>query len=98
MIITLCGSTRFKKWFEVIESRLSYLGHVVLNVSSYSHYYNLTLDEDTEHMLETLHKWKISISDAIFVINKNGYIGKSTASEIEFAKLFNKKIYYLEEV
>ena len=43
MIITLCGSTRFKKWFESVEANLSYQGHVVLNVSSYSHFYNIHL-------------------------------------------------------
>ena len=36
------------------------------------------------------------MSDEIFVINVNGYIGKSTKSEIEYALKTNKKINYLE--
>ena len=36
------------------------------------------------------------MSDEIYVINPNGYIGESTKSEIEYAKRKNKKISYLE--
>ena len=48
-------------------------------------------------MLGKMHKEKIKISDAIFVVNVNGYIGESTKSEIEYAKSQNKEILYLEE-
>jgi hypothetical protein len=48
-------------------------------------------------MLDEIHKRKIDLSDAIFVINKNGYIGNSTMSEIEYAKSKNKWVLYLEE-
>ena len=37
-------------------------------------------------------------SDAIYVVNKDGYIGESTKSEIEFAKEHNKEIMYLESI
>ena len=36
------------------------------------------------------------MSDEIFVINVDGYIGDSTKSEIEYAKKTGKKIKYLE--
>lgn len=96
MIITLCGSTKFKPWFEAVEANLSLQGHVVLNVSSYSHYYNLKLTPEEEEILCNIHLKKIDLSNAIYVINKNGYIGDSTANEIEYAKNLNKKIFYLE--
>ena len=48
-------------------------------------------------MLDLLHKAKIKMSDEIFVINKNRYIGDSTKSEIEYAKSLNIPIHYLEE-
>ena len=35
---------------------------------------------------ETKEELGIEISDSIFVINKNNYIGKSTNLEIEYAK------------
>lgn len=39
---------------------------------------------------------KIKLSDAIYVVSVGAYIGKSTKSEIEFAKSLNKEILYLE--
>jgi len=36
------------------------------------------------------------LSDEIFVINVDGYIGEHTAEEIEYAKSKGKKIGYLE--
>ncbi len=36
------------------------------------------------------------MSDAIFVINKNKYIGDSTRKEIEYAKKIGKEIRFLE--
>ena len=43
-----------------------------------------------------MHKAKIDLADAIFVINVDGYIGESTKNEIEYAKKHNKEIFYLE--
>ena len=47
-------------------------------------------------MLSNVHKEKINLSDAIFVVNVNKYIGKSTKSEIEYAQSLNKEIMYYE--
>ena len=47
-------------------------------------------------MLSKLHYKKIEISDAIYVVNLNGYIGESTKSEIEYARSLNKEILSLE--
>lgn len=45
-----------------------------------------------------MHKRKIDLADEIFVINNGGYIGKSTASEIEYALQTGKKVNYLEKI
>ena len=37
------------------------------------------------------------MADSIYVINVGGYIGKSTRTEIEYAKVHGKEVYYLEE-
>ena len=42
------------------------------------------------------YKAKIDLSDAIFVVNVDGYIGESTKGEIEYAKQRGKEIMYLE--
>ncbi len=36
------------------------------------------------------------MADSIFVINKEGYIGSSTRSEIEYAEKTGKPVRYLE--
>lgn len=41
---------------------------------------------------------KIDMTDEIFVINKNGYIGNRTQSEIEYAIKTGKKISYMEKL
>jgi len=38
------------------------------------------------------------LSDEIFVVNKNGYIGEAVKEEIEYAKSKNKEIIYLENI
>ena len=48
-------------------------------------------------MLDNMHKRKIDMADAIYVINVGGYIGSSTRSEIEYAEKNGKRIMYLEE-
>ena len=47
-------------------------------------------------MLDDMHKRKIDMADEIFVINKNGYIGDSTRSEITYAMEHGKNVKYLE--
>ena len=48
-------------------------------------------------MLDNLHREKIEMSDAIFVVNVDGYIGESTSDEIEYAKSNGKTVRYLYE-
>ena len=51
----------------------------------------------TKEMLDDMHKRKIDMADAIFVINVGGYVGSSTKSEIEYAIAHDKEVRYLEE-
>lgn len=98
-IITLCGSTRFKEEFEKVQRELTLQGIIVLSVGLFSHAEENGEEwatDGTKQMLDDLHKRKIDMSDEIYVINKNGYIGSSTKSEIEYAKAKNMPINYLE--
>lgn len=54
---------------------------------------NLTSEDKL--MLDDMHKRKIDMSDEIYVINKNDYIGDSTNSEIEYAKAQGKPVNYM---
>ena len=96
-VITLCGSTKFKDEFLQVQKNLTLKGNIVISVGLFGHSGdNEVWTEGTKEMLDDMHKRKIDMSDEIFVINVNGYIGESTKSEIEYALKTNKKINYLE--
>ena len=95
-VITLCGSTRFKEQYLEAQKRLTLDGNIVISVGLFGHSGDDEVwTEGTKEMLDDMHKRKIDIADAIYVINVDGYIGDSTRSEIEYAKANGKKIMYL---
>ena len=104
-VITLCGSTRFKDEFMEAQKRLTLEGNIVISVGLFGHSGDEEVWENmdegtltkTKEMLDDMHKRKIDMADEIFVINKGGYIGDSTRSEIEYAKKHKKVINYLEK-
>ena len=98
MIITLCGSTKFKNEYEEIAKNLALQGHAVLSVNLFAHADNIELTTEEKIRLDNAHKQKINISDAIFVINKDQYIGESTYSEIDWAERMSKQIIFLEQI
>ena len=99
-IVTLCGSTKFPEVFASTNSELTKAGWIVLSVGTFvrEEYHDENNPEalSLKVRLDSLHKEKISMSDCILVLNKNGYIGSSTKSEIYFASAHGKKIYWLE--
>ena len=94
-IITLCGSSRFKDDILNTYKKLTLQDNIVLFDAIFSQN-ELNLNDNEKQLIDKNHKQKILMSDEIFVINKNGYIGKSTKSEIEFAKKLNKPVKYME--
>ncbi len=105
-VITLCGSTRFKDEFLREQKRLTLEGNIILTVGLFGHSGDNEVWEGmddgtftkTKEMLDDMHKRRIDMSDEIFVINKNGYIGESTRSEIEYAIKTGKKVNYMENI
>lgn len=94
-VITICGSMKFKKQMIQIAEELEVReGYAVIQCvycdesSNYNEY-------DIER-LGKIHLKKIDISDAIYVVNVNGYIGDSTKKEIAYAKKLQKEVFYLE--
>ena len=59
---------------------------------------NDNFSEAEQQILADLHYKKIEISDAIYVVNVDGYIGSSTRKEIEYAKEIGKEVKYLEPI
>ncbi len=98
-VITLCGSTKFKDDFLREQKRLTLEGNIVISVGLFGHSGDdEVLLENVKEMLDDMHKRKIDMADEIFVINKDGYIGSSTKSEIDYAIKTNKKVRYMEPV
>lgn len=105
-VLTLCGSTRFRDEFLEAQKRLTLEGNIVISVGLFGHSGDDEvwdgMDEgassETKAMLDDMHKRKIDMSDGIFVIDVDGYIGDSTRSEIEYAKATGKEVRYLSKL
>ena len=95
-VITLCGSTRFKEDFERINRELTLMGYIVISVGCFGHAGDI-FTEEQKVMLDDIHKRKIDMADAIYIINKDGYIGSSTKSEIKYAKEHGKQVIFMED-
>jgi hypothetical protein len=109
-IVCICGSTRFADLHAIKRWELEKTGkHICLMINYLPPWYaeqefgegkNDHFGEASglKEDLDQLHFRKIDISDEVFVINKDGYIGESTRNEIEYAKKLGKKINYLEPI
>lgn len=95
-IIVLCGSTRYYRLFDDMNLKFTLQGKIVLSIGTVYTGDHGNVWADKKEMLDELHKRKIDLADLVYVLNKDGYIGESTRSEIEYAKLHNKRIEYLE--
>ena len=90
-VITICGSLKFKNEMINIANDLELnQKYAVIQCVYGENKDNYTKNE--LELLSKIHLKKIDISDAIYVVNVDGYIGESTKKEIEYAKLNNKEI------
>jgi hypothetical protein len=97
-VVTLCGSTKFKEEFMQWQKLLTLMGHIIISVGLFGHAdgeYGVTIDDSVKEMLDELHLRKIDLSDGIFVIDKDGYIGESTKREIAYAEKTDKPVAYM---
>ena len=76
-IITICGSMKYKKEMMRIAEEYTKKGNCVLtpiyptgNINEYS--------KDDVKIMKNMHLERIRLSDAILVLNIDGYIGNST--------------------
>ena len=91
-VITICGSLKYKDEMMRIAQKLSFDGNCVLTPV-----YPVGDKKPTEDELKILkeaHFKRIEMSDEIFVVDVDGYIGDSTRLEIEYAEKFGKDIKY----
>lgn len=102
-VICLCGSTRFTYQMLITQWNFTKQGHVVLSWCALPDDYFSDDDkfhigdkENVKEIVDEVHKRKIDLSDEVFVLNINGYIGESTTSEIKYAMAHGVPVKYLE--
>ncbi len=93
---TICGSMRFSEQMKDIAWKLeSSYGYNVLQCVYNEQ--NESVSEDILKNLSRIHYKKIDLSDGIYVVNIDEYIGLSTKSEIQYAIDNKKEIIYHSE-
>ena len=98
-IITVCGSMKFFREMMEISERVELQGNVVLMpIYNPSRPNKDAFTSEEVLILNKMHREKIKLSDAILVVNVNGYIGSSTKNEIEYAKSLNKEVIYYTDL
>lgn len=97
-IITICGSFKFKEEIMKTAMKIELEENVVFTPIFPINDSKEKLSDEEKTILGKMHKEKIKLSDAIFVVNIDGYIGNSTKSEIEYAKSLNKEILYYTDL
>ena len=93
-IITICGSIKFQQEMMQAAQALSLQGNCVLSVI-YPAAPQKSYTQAEKEMLGAMHKERIKLSDAVYIVNVDGYIGEQTKSEIAFARSLGKEILYL---
>lgn len=89
-IITICGSYKFKETMRSAYRQLTDKGYIVLFPA-------MGCEEHDKEWYLKLHFEKIEMSDAVFIVDVNNYIGESTSLEIKKARECEKKIFYYSE-
>lgn len=93
-VITICDSLKFKDKMMKIAIDLALKGNCVITPIYPVDDYKSKYTKEEIETLNKIHKEKIGLFDAIFVVNVNGYIESSTKNEILYSKSLNKEIIY----
>ena len=84
-IITICGSYKFKDQMVATYKQLTDMGFIVLFPA-------MGCEQHDKDWYLKLHFEKIKMSDAIFVVDVDGYVGESTRAEINKAYEYGKEV------
>ena len=96
-VVTICGSMRFAENMQEIATELEKkFGWCIIQCI-----YGVDQEKLTQQEIDNIvnaHWKKIDISDAIYVVNIDGYIGNSTNNEIKYAIKKGKEVIYHEKL
>ena len=97
-VITVCGSMKYYELMMELAEQIELEGNCVLTpIYNPKRPSKESYTKEEGLMLDKVHKERIKLSDAIYVVNVDGHIGDSTRSEIEYAKSLNKEIIYYDK-
>ena len=92
---TICGSMRYT-------TQMKEIAYYLETQKGFNILQCVYIEKDVEFSendllaLQYAHYKKIDMSDGIYVVNINGYIGESVKKEIKYAKQHNKEVLYHE--
>lgn len=92
--VTICGSMRFEKEMQKIAFELE-TKHG-FNVLQCIYGSDIITEREKDNIFKAHYK-KIDLSDAVYIIDINGYIGNSVKEEIEYAISTGKDVMYHSE-
>lgn len=100
MKVTICGSLRFEDDIQKWHEALAFGGYTPYCMVAMPSQHNNKKEWYSTHekmILDLIHLSKIEESDAVLVVDVDGYIGESTQREVWWAKIRDKAIYYASE-
>ena len=94
-VVTLCGSMRFLKQMQEIALELEMKqGYCVLTPIGEK---TVPISEEEIEKLAQAHFKKIDMSDVVYVVNIDGYIGEAVSREVCYAQKHHKEIIFHEK-
>lgn len=94
--VTICGSMRFADEMKDIALQLE-ISHDMNVIQCIYNSHGVHLSDDDMKQIVEAHYKKIELSDAIYVVNIDGYIGESVRKEIEYAERNGIEVIYHTE-
>lgn len=95
-IVCICGSTRFMDEIREANQQWTLNNFIVLAPALVET--GVDDGDETKMQLDKLHLRKIEMSDRVYVVNVDGYIGPSTQREIEHAEKIGKHVSYMQNI
>lgn len=92
-VITICGSLKYQNIMMEEAQKLTMEGNCILT-PTYPVIKEYKISQEEMNNLKESHLKRIELSDAIYVLNVDNYIGESTSIEIDYAASLNKEIIY----
>lgn len=91
-VVCLCGSMRFADEIRAVNRDLTIAGVIVLAPGETEG----EITEEQKAALGALHLRRIDLCDRVLIVNPGGYVGGSTAREIDYARASGKPVAFTD--